>query len=521
MVHFGESVSTCRFGQRCGEVICKVVVNAERSLIERLKEAEEKVQKLELQVGVMREEKASLELEIKERDELHDSFIKGRDIFTNDDKLRCDQIIQSVMDSNQVQEIVQSFINNYNPNGTCLSYFCMELGKAMDRCNAQMSEKIVALENSIIEPLAVISFPRDSVTEVADDNTYKYDDTSSGDHGHRNVVVNDDVMPPETQGDLTTQEITETFPNEKQIEVTDKQDCQVVEGGFKVPCPMCGFCESMGERDKTYDADDGSSGNSNKINSERKRDDSHDNDDDIDNSDSYHVATVEQVENDLNNDAVNSWLLDEETTITTTSVVERSSSGRVEETMPQNFLSSEQALETPTYRQTVQLQSPVQEPLQYKVNIEIVPPAIYELLINGSVVVKKSSAGFGRNLGLENARTIKISDDLRYLFWADKGSVKSKYIPLACFEKVSIVPDVANGNLNDNIPSYISLESREGGKGFVFSFGNIFFPKQSKYSPTGSEMKDWFQGLTACVETARRVFYLDHDLHTMHSCDDV
>ena len=43
IIHFGESISTCRFGQRCGEVICKVVANTERSLIERLKEAEEKV----------------------------------------------------------------------------------------------------------------------------------------------------------------------------------------------------------------------------------------------------------------------------------------------------------------------------------------------------------------------------------------------------------------------------------------------------------------------------------------------
>ena len=83
------------------------------------------------------------------------------------------------------------------------------------------------------------------------------------------------------------------------------------------------------------------------------------------------------------------------------------------------------------------------------------------MMTAGSLFVKKSSASFGRNLGFENFRFVKISDDLRYLFWADKGSVKSKYIPLACFEKVTIVPDVysVSGDINDNIPSYINGKS--------------------------------------------------------------
>ena len=65
------------------------------------------------------------------------------------------------------------------------------------------------------------------------------------------------------------------------------------------------------------------------------------------------------------------------------------------------------------------------------------------------------------------------------------------------------------------------MESREGGKGFMFSIGNIFATNESKYSPSGTKMRDWYTGLKTSIETARRIFYLDHDLHTMHICDDI
>jgi len=66
---------------------------------------------------------------------------------------------------------------------------------------------------------------------------------------------------------------------------------------------------------------------------------------------------------------------------------------------------------------------------KYIVDIGIVDSSTYNIITKGSVFVKKSPMGFKR------FRTIKISEDLRYLFWADKGSVKSKFIPLACFER--------------------------------------------------------------------------------------
>ena len=142
-------------------------------------------------------------------------------------------------------------------------------------------------------------------------------------------------------------------------------------------------------------------------------------------------------------------------------------------------------------------------PMQYVVDIGVLPETVYEIITSGSVFKKKSLVGFSR------LRTLKVSSDLRYLFWSDDGVVKSKYIPLACFSKVAMTTG-ASGS------SSISLESREGANGFVFSFESHSL-KGSKYSKTSSEMKQWADALRICMDHARRHFYLDYDLHTMHT----
>ena len=65
--HFEETVSTCRFGQRCGKVKVQISVNAEVGLSDQLRNLGFKIKTLERQVHEMEKQKnkviATLEAE--------------------------------------------------------------------------------------------------------------------------------------------------------------------------------------------------------------------------------------------------------------------------------------------------------------------------------------------------------------------------------------------------------------------------------------------------------------------------
>ena len=166
--HFGESISTCRFGQRCGEVICKVHHNAERSLIERLKEAEEKARALQVQVEVMKEENVSLELSIKEKSATVESLNAQKEMFTTEDAAKCDSFFADMkvalshsrgdMSSTSMAEQAKRVMKGGNES--YLSYLCLGMAKMIDSMQAEeniLRDKIDDLEAAIIEPLAVVS----------------------------------------------------------------------------------------------------------------------------------------------------------------------------------------------------------------------------------------------------------------------------------------------------------------------------------------------------------------------------
>ena len=165
------------------------------------------------------------------------------------------------------------------------------------------------------------------------------------------------------------------------------------------------------------------------------------------------------------------------------------------------------------------------EPVLYSVDIEIISDATYLMITTGADFVKKSKTGFRGSMGMEVSRFVKVSKDLRYLFWTDKekGGVKSKYIPLACFDNVSVT-DTKGTILTESSPSdtacCISLMPRECSFGSVFSMGN--FRKSVSggsgnamlYLPTTEDMRAWADGIRTCIENARRKFYLDYDVAT-------
>ena len=87
-----------------------------------------------------------------------------------------------------------------------------------------------------------------------------------------------------------------------------------------------------------------------------------------------------------------------------------------------------------------------------------------------------------------------------------------------------------NQNISQAVSEYstfstITLISREGAQGFSFVFENFNLKgigggDGKIFSPPCCEMEIWAQGLKSAIEYCRKNFYLDHDLHTMHTADD-
>ena len=59
-IHFEETVATCRFGQRCGEVKVKIRPNTEIGLTDQLKDLQQRVKMLEKKLAVNEDERRSL-----------------------------------------------------------------------------------------------------------------------------------------------------------------------------------------------------------------------------------------------------------------------------------------------------------------------------------------------------------------------------------------------------------------------------------------------------------------------------
>lgn len=87
-VHFEETVSTCRFGQRCGEVRVAVTANTEVSLIDQLREQAQKIKSLERQVMLLEESKKQGLEAIRTEQELRRSMCEHRSL-TEDEKNVC------------------------------------------------------------------------------------------------------------------------------------------------------------------------------------------------------------------------------------------------------------------------------------------------------------------------------------------------------------------------------------------------------------------------------------------------
>jgi kinesin family protein 11 len=95
-MHFEETVATCRFGQRCGEVKVKISANTEIGLSDQLKELNHRLKVLEKKLTVSEERRRLLEGTLNEEKELRRIQTEQRDLLPNE-KQFCKTCVQDLL----------------------------------------------------------------------------------------------------------------------------------------------------------------------------------------------------------------------------------------------------------------------------------------------------------------------------------------------------------------------------------------------------------------------------------------
>jgi cellobiose-specific phosphotransferase system component IIA len=95
-LHFEETVATCRFGQRCGEVKVKISANTEIGLSDQLKELNHRLKVLEKKLTVSEERRRLLEGTLSEEKELRRIQTEQRDLLANE-KSFCKTCVQDLL----------------------------------------------------------------------------------------------------------------------------------------------------------------------------------------------------------------------------------------------------------------------------------------------------------------------------------------------------------------------------------------------------------------------------------------
>jgi len=96
IMHFEETVATCRFGQRCGEVKVEITANSEVGLSDQLKVLTVKVRGLEKQLASIEDEKRRIAIELNKEHELRVRQTQSRSL-TPQEQLSCKTCVQELL----------------------------------------------------------------------------------------------------------------------------------------------------------------------------------------------------------------------------------------------------------------------------------------------------------------------------------------------------------------------------------------------------------------------------------------
>lgn len=113
-IHFEETVATCRFGQRCGEVKVKISANTEIGLTDQLKDLNSRVKALEKRLVASEEKRRILESQLADERELRRFQTQPRDI-TPQEKQDCKICVQELLAAAKESLAAAGNTTNNNP----------------------------------------------------------------------------------------------------------------------------------------------------------------------------------------------------------------------------------------------------------------------------------------------------------------------------------------------------------------------------------------------------------------------
>jgi hypothetical protein len=114
-LHFEETVATCRFGQRCGEIKVKVSANTEIGLTDQLKDLNQRVKTLEKKLIHSEEKRRNLEKDLLEEKENRKRQTDPREI-TAQEKMSCKLCVQELLAA--AKDALQLLNNPKNGNAS-------------------------------------------------------------------------------------------------------------------------------------------------------------------------------------------------------------------------------------------------------------------------------------------------------------------------------------------------------------------------------------------------------------------
>jgi hypothetical protein len=113
-LHFEETVATCRFGQRCGEIKVKISANTEIGLTDQLKDLNIRVKTLEKKLILSEEKRKNLERDLNEEKDSRKRQTEPREI-TPHEKMSCKVCVQELLAAaKEALALLNSNNNNTN-----------------------------------------------------------------------------------------------------------------------------------------------------------------------------------------------------------------------------------------------------------------------------------------------------------------------------------------------------------------------------------------------------------------------
>jgi len=168
-LHFEETVSTCRFGQRCGEVKIQVTANTESSVSDQLQEQTARVKTLERQIALLEEQRNAAKEALDAERAIRKAHTSMRAL-TSEEQATCKSRLKEVHDAAVIGATAQQAQGQEAADAVVLRSQEHLYRATQDMDNAVLVELLVSLaglaESTFIENEAKFARAQQDVTRL-------------------------------------------------------------------------------------------------------------------------------------------------------------------------------------------------------------------------------------------------------------------------------------------------------------------------------------------------------------------